>query len=155
MRFSWKGLLLAPLPIPALFSGAFAGSVILDPAPGQNPLLAFLIVLAPGCFVSYGATIFLLLPSLYLLSKWRQMTWLSVSLLGAALGLVVFVPLTVLIWSSSGPDSGPPVENFFVFFYRWAADPLVFVFPASGGITAALYWWLATRQEGGSSRSGT
>jgi hypothetical protein len=60
----------------------------------------------------------------------------------------MFVPLTWLEWKSSGPDSGPPTENFLVFFVRRAADPLTAVFPLAGLITAGLYWWLATQKRG-------
>jgi hypothetical protein len=146
MQFSWKGLLLAPLVVPALFSGAFAGLATLDSGPDQHSLLGFLILLIPGCIVSYGATILLLLPSLYVLSRWRRMTWLSVCLLGAALGLLVFVLVTALEWKSSGPDSGPPAEHFAVFLLLWAADPLTLVYPIAALVTTALYWWFGGRQ---------
>jgi hypothetical protein len=59
-------------------------------------------------------------------------------------GAVVFVPLTLLEWKSSGPDSGPPTESFRVFFLRWAADPMTAIYPAAGLVTAGLYWWLGT-----------
>jgi hypothetical protein len=39
-------------------------------------------------------------------------------------------------WKSSGPDSGPPSENFLVFFARWAADPLTAIYPVAGPLTA-------------------
>jgi hypothetical protein len=152
MRFSWKGLLLAPLLFPALFSGAFVGQSVLESANGLDALLPFLIVFVPGCIVSYGSTIFLLLPSLYLLSRRRRMNWAGVCLLGATLGLLVFVPLTALEWKSSGPDSGPPTEPFIEFLWRWGADPMTLVFPLAGLVTTALYWWLSspgsTRKDG-------
>jgi hypothetical protein len=50
-------------------------------------------------------------------------------LVGLLLGALVFVPLTWLEWKSSGPDSGPPTENFLVFFER-------------------LCWWLVTQRRG-------
>jgi hypothetical protein len=59
----------------------------------------------------------------------------------------VFVPVTLMEWKSSGPDSGPPTENFLVFFVRWAADPLTAVYPLAGLVTAGLYWWLASRSR--------
>ena len=58
----------------------------------------------------------------------------------------VFVPVTMLEWKSSGPDSGPPVESFLSFFLRWAADPLTTVYPVAGLMTAGFYWWLAGRR---------
>jgi hypothetical protein len=33
-------------------------------------------------------------------------------LLGVLSGALMFVPLTCLDWTSSGPDSGPPTESF-------------------------------------------
>ena len=139
MRFSWTGLILAPLLVPLILSAA-----LLSFFQGDRPVLLFLILLVPSCVVSYGTTIFLFLPSLFLLSLWRPMTGVKACLLGLVLGAVVFVPLTLLEWKSSGPDSGPPTENFWVFFLRWAADPTTAIFPMAGLATAGLYWWLGT-----------
>ena len=49
---------------------------------GGNPALGFLVLLIPGCVISYGATIFLLLPSLFLLSLWRPVTAFMACLVG-------------------------------------------------------------------------
>jgi hypothetical protein len=141
MRFSWTGLILAPLLIPTIFSAAMASLL------GGNAPLLFLLLMVASCIVSYGATIFLLLPSLYLLSLWRPLTGLKVCLLGLALGTLVFVPLTWIEWKGSGPDSGPPTESFLTFLLRWAAEPLNAIYPLAGLLTAALYWWLATRRS--------
>jgi len=140
MRFSWPALVLAPLAVPVLFSVAFVSS-----SPVSAPLLGFLILLVPSSFISYGTTVFLFLPCLFVLSLFRPMTGFKVCLLGLVLGALVFVPLTVMDWKGSGPDSGPPEESFISFFLRWVADPLNLIFPVSGAITAGLYWWLATR----------
>ena len=139
MRFSWTGLILAPLLVPLILSAA-----LLSFFQGDRPVLLFLILLVPSCVVSYGTTIFLFLPSLFLLSVWRPMTGLKACLLGLVLGAVVFVPLTLLEWKSSGPDSGPPTESFWGFFLRWAADPMTAIYPMAGLVTAGLYWWLGT-----------
>jgi hypothetical protein len=148
MRFSWTSLILAPLLVPVIFSTTMMILV------SGDWLMAFLTMLAVGCIVSYGATIFLFLPCLFLHSLTQQMTGFKVCLLGLVLGAVVFVSLIVLLtliaWGSSGPDSGPPIENFFVFFLRWTADPMTALFPLAGLITAGLYWWLGKR---GTSRS--
>ena len=133
MRFSWPALILAPLAVPVLFSVAFVSA-----SPESVPLLGFLILLVPSSFISYGTTIFLFLPCLLVLSLLRPMT-------GLVLGALVFVPLTVMDWKGSGPDSGSPEESFFSFLVRWAADPFNLIFPVSGLITAGLYWWLAAR----------
>lgn len=143
MRFTWTGLILAPLLVPVLFSAAFASL-----SGGGWPVLGFLILLVPGCIVSYGTTIFLFLPCLFLLSLWRPMTGFKVCLLGLALGAAVFVPTTFLMWTSGGPDSGPPVESFLTSLVRSAADPFTAIFPLAGLMTAGLYWWLGTRQRG-------
>ncbi len=141
MRFSWTGLLLAPLLVPLLFCAAMAGLIQTN----GSVALPFLILLVPSCVISYGTTIFLFLPSLFLLSMWRPMTGLKTCLLGLLLGAAVFVPLTLLEWKSSGPDSGPPTESFWTFLLRWAADPLTAAYPVAGLMTAGFYWWLASR----------
>jgi hypothetical protein len=143
MRFSWTGLMLAPLLMPVMFSAALLSSF-----QGDRPVLLFLLLLVPGCIVSYGTTIFLFLPCLYLLSLWRPMTSFKVCLLGLVLGAAVFVPLTWMEWKSSGPDSGPPTESFLEFFARWTIDPLTPLYPLAGLITAGLYWWLGTWRRG-------
>ena len=147
MRFSWSGLILAPLLVPVMFS-MISAPMLSSPQEGGNPVPGFLILLVPTCVVSYGTTIFLFLPCLFLLSLWKPVTAFRACLLGLLLGALVLVPLTWLEWKSSGPDSGPPTESFLVFFARWAADPMVAVFPLAGLITAGLYWWLVTQRRG-------
>jgi hypothetical protein len=142
MRFSWTGLILAPLLVPTLFSVA-----MLSLQEGNGALL-FLVLMVPSCIISYFTTIFLFLPSLYLLSLWRPMTGLKVCLLGLVLGTLMFVPLTWMDWKSSGPDSGPPTESFLAFFLRWAVDPFNAIYPLAGLMTSGFYWWLVTRRRG-------
>ena len=134
MRFSWTGL--TPLLAPVIFSTttAMLGT--------GDRLMAFLIMLIVSCIVSYGATIFLFLPCLFLLLLERQMTGLKVCLLGLVVGASTFVALTLIAWGRIEPDSVPPI-NFFVFL-RWAAGPITALFPLAGLITAGLYWWLGT-----------
>ena len=143
MRFSWTSLLLAPLLVPLMFSAVF-----LSLAGTSSPLLSFLILTIPSCIISYGTTMFLFLPALFLLSLWRPLTALNVCLLGLVLGAAAFVPVTLIEWKSSGPDSGPPTENFLAFFVRWAVDPLTAVYPLAGLFTAGLYWWVGSRRRG-------
>ena len=142
MRFSWTGLILAPLLVPTIFSAAMLSFQ------ESNGALLFLVLMVPSCIISYCTTIFLFLPSLYLLSLWRPMTGLKVCLLGLMLGTLVFVPLTWIEWKSSGTDSGPPTESFLAFFLRWAADPFTAIYPLAGLMTSGLYWWLATWRRG-------
>lgn len=143
MRFSWIGLIVAPLPVPMI------GSVVMAPLlNGEGPVvLPFFILLIPACLISYGTTIFLFLPALFLLSLLRPVTAWMACALGLALGAAMIVPVTLMAWKGSGPDSGPPTENFLTFFVRWAADPFMLVFPAAGLVTAGLYWWLGTRRQ--------
>lgn len=142
MRFSWSGLILAPLPAPLAFAAAMAVA-----SPGDRPLLFFLVLTAAGCVVSYGTTIVLFLPSLYLLSARRPATGFTVCLLGLVLGAAAFMALAVPAWLSSGPDSGPPAEGLLAFLLRWAADPVAAMFPGAGLVTAALYWRLGARRR--------
>jgi hypothetical protein len=145
MRFSWTGMILAPLPLPLIFSILFWSP--------SAPILSFLFPMILGCVISYGTTMLLFLPALFLLSVWRPLTTLNVCLLGLVLGAAVYVPVTLMFWMGSGPDSGPPAENFLVFFVRWVADPLTAVFPLAGLMTAGLYWWLGTWRRNGVARS--
>ena len=143
MRFSWKALILAPLPMPLVLSAVMAPLM-----QGEGPVvLPFLILLIPACLISYAATTFLFLPALFVLSLLRPATGWMVSLLGFVLGAAMIVPVTLMAWTSSGPDSGPPTESFLTFFERWATDPLMLVFPIAGFVTANLYWWLVTRRQ--------
>jgi hypothetical protein len=139
MRFSWIGLTLAPLLAPLVFSVLLA--VFTE---GAHPALKFLILMIPSSVISYGVTICLFLPALFLLSLWRPVTGLGACLLGLTLGAAAFFPVTFMAWTSSGPDSGPPTESFFSFLARWATDLLNAIYPTSGLLTAALYWGLGT-----------
>src|SRR5262245_50709725 len=139
MRFTWTGLILAPLLAPLLFSAALVGDFS-DP----RAILLFLVLMVPSCVISYGTTVVLFLPSLYFLSSRWPMTAPRVCLLGLVLGTLVFLPVSWVAWTSSGPDSGPPVESFLVFLLRWAADPMIAILPAAGLVTAGLYWWLGS-----------
>lgn len=141
MRFSWTGLLLAPLLVPVMFSTA-VGILV-----GNNGLQAFLTVLVIGCIVSYGATIFLFLPCLFLLSSSYQMTGFKVCLLGLVLGEVVVLSPLLIAWISSAPEFAHPIRTFLVFFAGLVADPVPAAFPLAGLITAGLYWWLGGRRS--------
>jgi hypothetical protein len=143
MRFSWTGFLLAPLPVPLI-----ASAVLAPLLNGDGPVvLPFLILLIPSCMVSYGATALLFLPALFLLSLLKPVAGWMACALGFVLGLAVIVPVTLLAWASSGPDSGPPAESLLTFFPRWAGDPFMLFFPFAGLVTAGLYWWLGTRHQ--------
>ncbi len=143
MHFSWTGFWAAPLAVPLI------GSAVMSPLlNGEGPVvLPFFILLIPACVISYGTMVFLFLPALFLLSLLRPLTGWIACALGFALGTAMILPVTMLAWRASGPDSGPPVENFLTFFVRWALDPFMLFFPAAGLVTAGLYWWLGTRRS--------
>jgi hypothetical protein len=143
MRFTWKGLLLAPLPLPFVLSAVMAPML-----QGEGPVvLPFLILLIPACLISYATTIFLFLPALFVLALLRPVAGWMAGLLGFVLGAALIVPVTLMAWKGSGPVSGPPTESFLTFFERWATDPLMLVFPIAGFVTANLYWWFGKRQR--------
>ena len=73
-------------------------------------MLEFLPMLVAACVVSYGTTIFLFLPCLFLLSLTRQMTGFKVCLLGSVLGAVIFVSLTLIAWGAVVPTWPPDWE---------------------------------------------
>jgi hypothetical protein len=136
MRFSWTALIVAPLLVPVIFCVATVGLF------GSNsPALQFLIMLIVSCTV----TIFLFVPSLFLLSQGWPLTAFRVCLVGLALGVVADVLVDLVLWKGSGPDSGPPVENFLTFLLRFGADPTSLICPFAGLITSGFYWWLASR----------
>jgi hypothetical protein len=139
MRFSWRSALLAPFPVPAVCCA------VLGVLQSDHPVLAFLITLIPACIISYGTMFVLFLPCLYILSQFQPLTGLKVCLVGFVLGAAVDVLVTLMMWKSSGPDSGPPTEPFFTFFVRFSVDPLTAAFPLAGLLTAALYWRLGAR----------
>jgi hypothetical protein len=141
MRFSWRGLLIAPAVVPAIVG--IAAAILLG---GASPIL-FLLTFVIGSIVSYPVAIFVFLPSLYVLSRIRTMTGVTTSILGLALGMAAYIPWTVIEWKSSGTDSGPPTESYLSFVLRWDFDPLTLVFVPAGLVTAAIYWWLGGRQR--------
>lgn len=128
MRFTWTGLILAPFLVALIFSAAMLGLL-----QGSSPALLFVFLMVPSCVVAYGTTIFLFLPSLFLLSSWRPLTGFRVCLLGLLLGA-----------GRAAARIGPPTESFVVFFLRWAADPMTAIYPLAGLMTAGLYWRLGT-----------
>jgi len=142
MRFSWRGLLIAPLLAPGIF-----GAVIAALLGGDRPLSLFLLSFVLASIISYSVTIFVFLPSLYLLSRVGSATGPVTHVLGFVLGTTAYIPWTWIEWGSSGPDSGPPTESFLSFLLRWTPDPLCLIFPVAGLVTAALYWAFGTRRQ--------
>lgn len=136
MPFSWKAILLAPLLVPIL-TGVFFGVVV-----GRNRLGAFLFFFVICAVLSYGATLFLLLPTLFLASCFTRLSVWRAGLLGLALGLLVYFPVSWEFYVTSGIDSGPPSGTFLHYLRVNILDDL-WPFPGSGMVTAMLYWLLA------------
>src|SRR5262249_21296950 len=109
-------------------------------------LVLFLLAFIIASIVSYSVMLFVFLPSLFVLSRFRTMTGITTSLLGLALGMIAYIPWTWIQWKSSGPDSGPPTESFLAFSLRWGFDPLTLIFLPAGLFTAAFYWSLGGRR---------
>jgi len=112
MKFSWKALILAPLPIPLVFSALFEIST-----PGRSPIFSFLFFFVLGSVLSYGVTIFLFLPCLFLVSRLTSLTASLTGLIGTVLGCLVYFPVAWQFYLSSGVDSGrrqEPLEIIYV-----------------------------------------
>jgi membrane protein required for beta-lactamase induction len=137
--------LLAPLVVPLLCSAAL---VLLSP--GQSPLTGFLFFLAIGSAISYGATFCLLLPTLYLISRFTTPTFLLTSVAGAVLGMLAWLPVAWVSYCASGVDSGPPVESFAAYLLRQFPWPDFWRMLVAGCVTAMLYRYLARRLSKGS-----
>jgi hypothetical protein len=139
MKFSWKGLILAPLVVPVVFA-----ALLTMASPGKGPLIGFVLIAALASIISYPTTIFLLLPSLYVMSKTITLRWYWVGLVGLVLGVFIFFPVTWMEFKSSGPDSGPPQGTFWEFLWRSDSDPMFWLFPVAGMVTAMAYWLLGS-----------
>jgi hypothetical protein len=143
MKFSWKALILAPLPIPI-----FIGLMFMFLASAKNPLFTFLFFFVIGGALSYGTTLFIFLPSLFLVSRFTPLTLRLTALIGTVLGFLVYFPLTWEEYASSGVDSGPPEGTFWQYLarngFQWDFWLLIF----SGLITAVLYWLMACPRSG-------
>jgi hypothetical protein len=140
MRFSWKAVLLAPLAVPLIYAAALSYS-----NRANNPLLGFALFIIAGCLVSYSSTIFLLLPSIFIISRVKSLTAPVMALTGAALGAFAWLPVSWVDYTSSGPDSGPPIIPYVQYFAQTASDFVFFV--VAGLLTSVLYWFLSSRRE--------
>lgn len=140
IKFSWTGLLVAPLLVPSFFSIALTLA-----NPPRSPLVGFLFILIPGGLVSYGVTGLLFVPGLHALARFVKPTLGVTGLWGAVLGVIVFVPIAFMQFLSSGPNSGAPVDTFWEYLWQSRSDSAVWVFPIGGAITALVYWFFARR----------
>jgi hypothetical protein len=65
-----------------------------------------------GSILSYGATLLLFLPCLFLVSRVTSVTAILTGLIGTVLGCIVYVPIAWQSYLASGVDSGPPTGTF-------------------------------------------
>ncbi len=135
MPFSWLALVLSPLPVPLIAGVLMTGGA-------QDGLLAFAISFVVSCFFSYGAMVGLLLPALFVVSRVVRLTAVRTGALGALLGGFAYLPVTLVMYKGSGPDSGPPTESYWEFMSRGFWTPSL-IFVGAGLITALAYWFLA------------
>ena len=138
MHFSWKALILAPLTIPLILSALFTIA-----SPGKNPAAGFLFFLTLGCALSYGITIFLFLPCLFVISRFTPLTASLTGVVGTVLGLLAYGPIIWVSYGASGDDSGPPTITFLEYLRRHAFEWDFWFLLVAGLVTAMLYWFLA------------
>jgi len=144
MKFTWNAFFLAPLPVSALFGLAFAA---MTTGGGQNPIYGFLFGFIGSGFIIVLSTLFLFLPALYLLTRFTAPNALKVRLLGAAIGLATYLPITRVVYGASGHDSGPPEGTYLEFLVGWGLNSLLLMLPAAGFITAMIYRYLGDRAK--------
>jgi hypothetical protein len=141
IRFSWRALLLAPWP------ALLAVSALLTPPPAPGGSFAWgalLLLAAIGTPLAYAGTA-MLAACLHLLSQRRSVGRATSCLGGFVLAGAIYLAVLGASWSSSGPDSGPPVESFLTYLLREATSPFAWLFLGPGVVTALLYDFLATR----------
>lgn len=136
-NMSWKALLVAPLVVPSIFV------VLLGAGGSKDSFAGFLFYWVCGVFFSYGAMVFMFLPGLFILCLSGKPGFLKLSGLGTALGILSFLPLSWVMYRSSGPDSGPPEGTYLAFLFACRTDPSIWLFPLAGWITGAAYYLLA------------
>lgn len=130
---------LAPLTAPLI-----ASVVMLSTFNPKAWVWGFCFNFVIGSLLSYPTTIFLFIPALLCLSRLTILKSYKVCLLGTFLGAVMYLPVTWMMYKSSGPDSGPPEGSYFGFLARSLSDPITWWFPIAGLITAITYCLLPT-----------
>ena len=143
MKFSWKALILAPLPIPLVFSALFEIST-----PGRSPIFSFLFFFVLGSVLSYGITIFLFLPCLFLVSRLTSLTVRLTGLVGTVLGCLVYLPVAWESYLATGVDSGPPQGTFGAYLRQHGFEWDFWALLLGGLTTALLYGYLVNQRPG-------
>jgi len=143
--FSLSAVLLAPLVIPVLFGVLLGGG-------NQHPIAAFAISTLLGYIFTLGVVGGLLLPAFWLVSRFTRITKWRAPVIGGLLAVPVFLAWDYSNWSSSGVDSGPAPTTYSQWLVKsWFTPEPLFVI-SFGIVTAAAYYFLATRKPRQSSR---
>jgi len=140
MKFSWKALVVAPAVVPFIIS-----TLMVIANHGKSLLASFAFLFVLSSMISYGTTIFVFLPCLYLLSKFTTLRYSWGCLLGIVIGVAILLPVDWVCYQTSGMDSGPPQSTFYEYLWRNWWDPVDWVFPVGGLVTALVYWFLVNR----------
>jgi len=114
-------------------------------AQGSNlteALGVFAVGFAMCCVLSYGATVFMLLPALFVVSRFARLTAVRAGLIGLTLGLLAYVPLTLAMYFSPTMEARELSDSYWDFISTDCAVPLL-ICCGSGLITALAYCLLA------------
>jgi 4-amino-4-deoxy-L-arabinose transferase-like glycosyltransferase len=139
LPFSFPAFLLAPWPVPL-----FCSAEMVIENPGRQPVMFFFICLGVSLVISYLGTATLVV-ALHFVAQARPVTKTASALTGLALAAAGYLPFAFMNWKSSGPDSGPPLENFGAYLLHNWNDPILGIFLAGGLVAALLYDTLARR----------
>jgi hypothetical protein len=139
--FSWRALLLAPLPLPAVVAVWFAFG-----ARSGFAVRALFAALQFGGFLSFAGTVILLLPALAVVSRLVQLRTWRAAVVGAVMGLPVYALWVYSSWTSSGSNSGPPGLTFGQWLHQfWTLADLWILasIAVAGAIDGGLNWALS------------
>ena len=114
-----------------------------DFGPGKSLILGFMFFFVLGSILSYGTTIFLFLPCLFLASRVTLLTARLTCLMGTVLGGVVCFPVLWQTYLTSGDNSEPSPGTFVEYLWQHLYDSEAWAFLVAGLVTAMVYWFLA------------
>jgi hypothetical protein len=138
MAFSWKALVLAPLPVTLVLSALF-----IFVSPGRNIAVSILVFWLIGLVLAYGIEIFIFVPALYLLTRVVAPAAWPVGLVGTVVGYAAYLSTLWVSYHSSGRNSGPPSGRFETYLQQNAFSWECIIFLIAGLATALIYWRLA------------
>ncbi len=146
MRRSFlTAVLVAPLVLPVICTGIF--TVYLLRGMGLWTALPAILIAAVVLFgSSYGATIVIGAPVVFLASRWMRVNALVVLGAGALAGAIAYLPLAWFMYQTSGNNSGPPDPITPLQFLHWAFADGAALFSVCifvGLITATIFYFLS------------